>query len=67
MSGIVRKVLVDYNSLVEAGQVLAELDTDKLEAKVESARAKLKAAKARVNEAEATVLETQRTMSAGKA
>lgn len=60
LSGIVRKVLVDYNSPVEVGQVLAELDTDKLEATVESARAKLNAAKAKVNEAEATVLETKR-------
>jgi HlyD family secretion protein len=60
LSGIVRRVLVDYNSPVEMGQVLAELDTDKLEATVESARATLKVAKARVNEAEATVLETQR-------
>jgi HlyD family secretion protein len=60
LSGIVRTVLVDYNSPVEVGQVLAELDTDKLEATVESARATLNAARARVNEAEATVLETQR-------
>ena len=60
LSGIVRNVLVDYNSPVEVGQVLAELDTDKLEATVEAARATLNAAKARVNEAEATVLETQR-------
>jgi HlyD family secretion protein len=60
LSGIVRKVLVDYNSPVKAGQVLAELDTDKLEATVESARAKVNAARAKVNEAEATVVETQR-------
>jgi HlyD family secretion protein len=60
LSGIVREVLVDYNTPVEVGQVLAELDTDKLEATVESARATLNAAKAKVNEAEATVLETQR-------
>jgi len=60
LSGIVRNVLVDYNSPVEVGQVLAELDTDKLEATVESARARLNAAQAKVNEAEATVVETQR-------
>ena len=62
LSGIVREVLVDYNAPVEAGQVLAELDTDKLEATVESARATLNSAKARVNEAEATVVETQRIL-----
>ena len=60
LSGIVRKVLVDYNSPVKVGQVLAELDTDKLEATVANARAKLNAAKAKVNEAEATVVETKR-------
>lgn len=57
LSGIVRKVLVDYNSPVKAGQVLAELDTDKLIATVESSRAKLTAAKAKVTETEATFAE----------
>jgi len=60
LSGIVRNVLVDYNSAVEVGQVLAELDTDKLEATVASARAKVNAARAKVNEVEATVVETNR-------
>ncbi len=36
LSGTVRKVLVDYNSNVKAGQILAELDTDKLKATVDS-------------------------------
>jgi HlyD family secretion protein len=57
LSGIVRTVLVDYNSPVKVGQVLAELDTDKLEATVASSRAKLNAAKAKVSETEATVAE----------
>ncbi len=59
LSGIIRKVLVDYNSRVNVGQVLAELDTDKLEASVASSKARLSAAKARVKEAEATVAETE--------
>lgn len=59
LSGIVRNVLVDYNSKVEIGQTLAELDTDKLKASVDSSRAKLTAARAKVREAEATVLETE--------
>jgi HlyD family secretion protein len=58
LSGTVRRVLVDYNSRVEAGQALAELDTDKLKATVESSRAKLDAARARANVAEVTVQET---------
>jgi HlyD family secretion protein len=57
LSGIVRNVLVDYNSAVTTGQTLAELDTDKLRSTVDSSKAKLQAAKAKVSEAEATVLE----------
>jgi HlyD family secretion protein len=59
LSGIVRNVLVDYNSAVKTGQTLAELDTDKLKSTVDSSRAKLAAAKAKVSEAEATVLEAK--------
>lgn len=59
LSGIVREVLVDYNSKVTTGQTLAVLDTDKLKSTVDNSRAKLQAAKAKVSEAEATVLETQ--------
>jgi len=59
LSGIVRSVLVDYNSAVKTGQSLAVLDTDKLKSTVDSSKAKLQAAKAKVSEAEATVLETK--------
>ncbi len=57
LSGIVRKVLVDYNDTVKAGQVLLELDTVTLNAQVARARASLAAAKARVVQAKATVVE----------
>lgn len=60
LSGTVRKVLVDFNSPVTAGQPLAELDTDKLQATVAASRAKLGAARAKVREAEATVVEKER-------
>jgi HlyD family secretion protein len=63
LSGTVRKVFVDYNSIVTAGQTLAELDTDKLQATVDSSRAKLAAAKAKLAEAEATVDEKQSELS----
>lgn len=59
LSGIVRKVVVDYNDRVRSGQVLAELDTDKLQAEVAHARATLAAAKARVKEAQATLAEAR--------
>ncbi len=62
LSGTIRKVLVDYNSAVTAGQPLAELDTDKLDATVASSRAKLVAARAKVADAEATALEKQRDL-----
>jgi HlyD family secretion protein len=57
LSGTIRKVLVDYNSAVKAGDVLAELDLDKLTATAESSRAKLAAARSKVAEAAATIEE----------
>ena len=57
LSGVVRRVFVDYNSMVKIGDVLAELDTDKLKATVDSSRARLASANAKVIEAEATVEE----------
>lgn len=60
LSGTVRKVNVDYNDTVVAGQILAVLDTDKLKAAADNSRAKLAAAKAKVLEAEATVVEKER-------
>lgn len=62
LSGTVRKVHVDFNSVVKVGQVLAELDTDKLAATVESSRARVAAAKAKVEEAVATRLEKERDL-----
>lgn len=60
LSGMVRKVLVDYNSPVKIGQVLAELDIDRLKATVDAARAKVAAAKANIAEAQATKNEKER-------
>ena len=59
LSGIVRDVMVDYNSAVTEGQTLAKLDTQKLKSAVDSSGAKLQAAKAKVSEAEASVLEAE--------
>ena len=57
LSGTVREVLVDYNSPVTPGQVLAELDTDRLDATVASSRARVAAAEALVAETVATIEE----------
>ncbi len=62
LSGIVREVFVDFNSRVEKGQVLARLDTARLEARRASASARLEAARAKVIEAEATLAEKTRDL-----
>ena len=58
LSGTVREVLVDNNEHVSVGQVLARLDTDKLDAALAHSRATLEARFARVADADATVAET---------
>ncbi len=58
LSGMIERVHVDYNDRVTRGQVIAELDTVRLEAQVFQARASLASAEARREEAHATVLET---------
>lgn len=45
-SGIVKNIYVNYGDTVRAGQVLAELDKEELEARVREARANLQAAEA---------------------
>ena len=52
VSGTIKEVLVDYNDPVRVGQVLARLDTVKLDAKVKSSKASYLAAKASVAESE---------------
>jgi len=53
LSGTIRSVNVTYNSVVKAGDILAELDTNKLQADLQSARAKLASAHANVVKADA--------------
>jgi HlyD family secretion protein len=57
LSGTMRHVFVDFNSVVKANQALAELDNDKLKATVEIARAKLGSAKAKLADAVASIAE----------
>lgn len=58
LSGTVLEARVDSNDIVKAGQIVARLDTTKLEQQTESLRASLLVAKAMVNQAEATVAES---------
>ncbi|MGB7332495.1 MAG: HlyD family efflux transporter periplasmic adaptor subunit, partial [Terriglobales bacterium] len=45
-SGIVKKLYVDYGDRVKKGQLLAELDRDEIQARVDQARAQLEASEA---------------------
>ncbi|MBU1571446.1 MAG: efflux RND transporter periplasmic adaptor subunit [Proteobacteria bacterium] len=58
LSGIVRTVEADYNDIVKVGQILAKLDTSRLEAQVQQSKASLEAAIAKVRQVQATVKET---------
>ena len=59
VSGTIEAVEVDYNDIVTAGQVLARLDPEQLEARVRQAKASLALARARVQDADATIMETR--------
>lgn len=55
VSGTIERVQVDFNDHVKAGQVLAELDTSKLNAQVLQASAAVKSARAKVLRARADI------------
>lgn len=59
LSGTAKEVLVDSNDQVKKGQVLARLDTSKLDQQTQRSRATLLAAQARVSQAQATLAETK--------
>lgn len=63
VSGTIEKVFADYNDEVKVGQVLAKLDTRRLEAQAEQSKSALEADRAKVLQAEATLKETQLKMS----
>lgn len=58
VSGIIDAVLVNYNDLVKVGQVLARINTEKLDAQVLQDKASLETAKAKVDDAKVTLEET---------
>lgn len=62
LSGTVKRVLVDVNDRVKAGQVLMELDASKFNDQVTRSRAALAAAQAAQGQAAATVTEAQATL-----
>jgi HlyD family secretion protein len=62
ISGTIKTVEVDYNDRVRVGQVLARIDTDKLQAQVLQSESTLESAEARLIEAQATVAETRENL-----
>ncbi len=59
LSGTVKEVSVDTNDQVTKGQLLARLDTSKLEQQTKSSRATAAAAMAKVTQAQATLVESE--------
>jgi HlyD family secretion protein len=59
ISGVVDQVNVDFNSPVKVGQVLARVNTDKLQAQAAESRGVQQAAEASLRQAEATVAEAR--------
>lgn len=62
LSGTVRKVLVDVNDEVKKGQVLVELDTDKLQAQLNRSKASVSSAQARLQQSQATLKEARSSL-----
>ena len=62
LSGIIRTVAVNENQQVKKGDVLAALDTSRLEAQIERAQASSKAAEANVETARVTLKENEQTL-----
>lgn len=59
VSGRIDKILVDFNSVVTKGQVLAELDQDSFRTRVDQARANLQATQAGLGDAKAGIERAQ--------
>ncbi len=62
MSGVVRSVNVDNNSLIKKGDVLAELDTERFAAQLRSLEASVEGAKAKLIDAQATLQASNLTL-----
>ena len=62
VSGTIKPVEVDYNDRVKVGQVLARLDTDRLQAQVLQSQATLESTRAKLVDAEATIVEARSTL-----
>ncbi len=59
VTGRIVKIFADYNSQVKKGQVIAQLETDLYQSKVEQADANYKMSQAQVMEAKATLVDAE--------
>lgn len=62
VSGTVKEILVDFNSPVKKGQLLAQIDPELFQAKVAQARANLQSAEANVEKAATVLQDANRTL-----
>jgi HlyD family secretion protein len=66
VSGTIKKLFVDYNSLVKKGQILAQIDSSTFQSQVDQATANLLSAKANVEKAVVATIDAQRTFKRSK-
>jgi HlyD family secretion protein len=66
VSGRIKELYADYNSPVQKGQLVAEIDPATFEAQLEQSRANLLSARASLEKAEATLLEATRDLNRRK-
>jgi len=67
VSGIIRKIYVDYNSVVKKGQVIAELDSTNLNTEYESAQSNLRSSKSNLQSAKSGLKSAEAAMASQKA
>jgi HlyD family secretion protein len=67
VSGTIKELLVDFNSPVKQGQLLAQIDPALSEAKVAQAKANLQAAEANVQKAQVALQDATRTLERNRA
>jgi HlyD family secretion protein len=66
VSGTIKNIYVDFNSIVKQGQVIAQIDPALFEAQVAQARANVIAAQANVEKAEVARADAERTLNRQK-
>ncbi|MEW6053933.1 MAG: efflux RND transporter periplasmic adaptor subunit [Nitrospirota bacterium] len=62
VSGTIKSISVDFNSLVKKGQIIAQIDPATFQAQVQQASANLLAAQANLEKAGATLVDAKRTL-----